>query len=603
MSKNLKQYATLAGMLLCAAGMANAQTSNSIVVFSVDMSVQVNDSTFVPGTDSVEAHGTFNGWGALTLTNDPAAPNTNIYSGTTVDTTDPNGGTLQYKFVINGSNWETPATSQNRAARLPANSGDTLVLPTAFFNDAGPAETNAVTFQVDMAQQVNIGLFHPGVDEVDVRGNLNGWGTSVLTNDPSILVTNEYGLVTSNVYVGTYDVVASPGAAQAYKFYFNNGSDHWESPAAINQDGGQNRFFANVPQTLPVVYFSDAPYAPVATNEVTFQVDMSAQLLSGAFDPSLDTVDVRGSFNGWSGNVNICTNDPYAANTNIYSTVIQIVDGVGVNEQYKFTYSGPNVPGNNAINTAWEQPGPNTPQIGGNRFFAQPDVSSMVLPVVFFSDQPLNDLLGKEVSVTFSVDMNGAMGNDGYTFDPAYDTVFINGQFANWYGWWGGANPVAVPQYQLAETPLGSGIFSITLQLPAGTPVSFEYKYGIGEGGTPGPFDDEAGFGENHYRVVRTTGSGSYSMPQDTFGNMYREPLFGQLQIGNPNGGLVPVSWLGRPGLRLQAASDLSGSAWQDLFETDGTNWMTGYSSTNGFVSQTNWPATSTEFFRLIKPN
>jgi hypothetical protein len=46
----------------------------------------------------------------------------------------------------------------------------------------------------------------------------------------------------------------------------------------------------------------------------------------------------------------------------------------------------------------------------------------------------------------------------------------------------------------------------------------------------------------------------------------------------------------------------LLSSAWQDLWATDGTNWIAGYPSTNGLVSQTNWPATSRAFFRVVKP-
>ena len=54
---------TAAGLLLCAAGLVNAQTSNSVVTFSVDLSAQVTAGTFVPGTDTVAARGTFNGYG------------------------------------------------------------------------------------------------------------------------------------------------------------------------------------------------------------------------------------------------------------------------------------------------------------------------------------------------------------------------------------------------------------------------------------------------------------------------------------------------------------------------------------------------------------
>jgi hypothetical protein len=97
-------------------------------------------------------------------------------------------------------------------------------------------------------------------------------------------------------------------------------------------------------------------------------------------------------------------------------------------------------------------------------------------------------------------------------------------------------------------------------------------------------------------------------MPQDTFGNQYHEPFFnfsakagGQLKIGTPSGGTVPVTWLGRPGAHLQSTTNVTGP-WTDHFETDGTNWSAGFSSTNGLVSQTNWPTAGTTFFRLVKP-
>jgi hypothetical protein len=439
------------------------------------MSVQINNFNFTPGVDQVEAHGTFNGWGALTLVQQGGST---VYTNTANDTTDANGATLQYKFVINGSNWENPATGQNRAARLPLNSGASLVLPTAYFNDAGPNQDNQVTFQVDMAVPASLGTFDPLSDTVTVRGGFNYWGTSALANDPSILITNQLGQVTSNVYVGTFDVVASSGAAESYKFYYYHGAGQWDLPIAISQDAGGNRYYANVAQTLPVVYFCDLA---------------------------------------------------------------------------------------------------------------------------------INDVLQQDLPVSFKVNMNGAMGVDSHSFDASQDTVYINGQFANysgefanWYPWWNG---VAAPaQYQLYETPVGSGIYSNTVVIPKGTPVGFEYKYGIGIGGTPGPNDDEAVFGQNHYRVARSTATGSYAMPLDTFGNQYHEVSFGSLAIGGISGGRVPIMWLGRPGVHLQARTNLVSGVWQDYPLTDGTDWVTGFNSIDGFVSQTNWPANGNRFFRLIKP-
>lgn len=588
----------LAAALLCAGSIANSHAASTFVTFSVDMSTNIASGSFNQGTDQVEAHGTFNGWGALTLVQQGTST---IYTNTANDTTDTNGGKMEYKFVINGSNWETPATSQNRAVLLPTTSGASIVLPTAFFNDAGAPVTNNVTFQEDVSQQIALGNFNPATDQAVVRGIFNGWsGTSfALTNDPNILRTNQYGLVTSNVWVGTFPITGSPGGAEAFKYVLaTTGGDHWEAPSAVNSDGGGNRYFANVPQTLPVVDFADAPYAPVAT--LTFSVDMTVvELTDTNFNPA--TVVMWGDFNGWSGGVTM-TNNPSAANSNLYTISSPISSGNGSTINYQFRYNQLSTG-----NTVYDHlNGAN----GGNGNRAYFVVGSTNVPPVFFNDAKLDDYLTRPTPVFFSVDMAGAVGTDSHTFDPSQDNLYINGQFANWYPWGGGINPTpAPPGYQMMEQGL-STIYTNTIIMPAGTPVAFAYKYGIDAGAmNGGPSDNEAGFGQNHFRVVRTTGMNPYSMPLDKFGNQYSEPFFNganpagaNLKAGALAGNAVTVTWLGRPGAHLQVSTNLTG-AWQDLPGTDGTNWVSGYNdATNGFVSQTNWPASGKTFFRLVKP-
>lgn len=569
--------------LLCSGTAAFA--GNTVLNFSIDMTPQIVGGTFTPGVNHIEAHGTFNGWGALQLTNNPASTNPNLYTGSIVDTTDDNAGKMQYKYVVDGSTWETPATSNNRAVRLPATSGATLTLPTVFFSDSGDPVIESVVFRVDMAQQINLGAFDPNTQSVYARGTMNGWSSSELTNDPSIHTTNQFGLVTSNVYVGTLDTYASPGAAQAFKFFFNNGADQWEGPSAVNSNDGGNRYFDNVNQTLPIFYFGDQPYAPIVTANVKFQVDMSAQVLSGAFDASQDSLTVRGEFNGWSSTTDVCTNDPAASNTNLYSAVVQITSGVGANKQFKFGFTTP-------TGNVWEQPAPSTPQLGGNRYFTMPNSSNVVLAPVFFSDQALNDYVTQPTEVTFNIDMTGAVGTDSQVFDPSTSSVFLNGDFLGWLSW----NAFTLAPYQLTNNPVGSSNYSITLPIAAGTPLALTYKYSIN--GT----DNEAPSGQNHYRLVRTLGS--YTMPTDKFGTQFGEASFGQLKANPPAGGAVPITWVGRPGVHLQSSTNVANpNAWVDLPQTDGAHWTTGSVSNDGFVSRTNYPtAGGKTFFRLVKP-
>ena len=297
MSKYSKQIAFWLGFLLSSAAIAPAST---LVTFQIDMST----APFDPGSQTVAAHTSVNAWSAIPLTNNPTGANPGLWTGTANLAT--NGVVMEYKYSIEpAGTWETIPKGNNRLITLPSSSGASLTLPVVFYADVAsfPAAVEA-TFQVDLAQQINIGAFNPGVSVVYPKGTFNGWGTyDAMTNDPTILRTNQNGLVTSNVYVGTYTVTGSPGQTMDYKFYIDTGNKY-ESPAAGTGDpsDNNNRFFNlsdSAPQTLPLVFFSDAPYAPVATNDVTFQVDMTAQVLNGSFDPSTGTVEVRGNFNGW----------------------------------------------------------------------------------------------------------------------------------------------------------------------------------------------------------------------------------------------------------------------------------------------------------------
>jgi hypothetical protein len=274
------------GLLLClTVGLANAQTSNSVAVFMVDMSAQVNTGTFVSGAE-VDVRGTFNGWGTNELINISVGGNSNLYIGEITDTVDVNRGTIYYKYFAPsiGSGWESTYNTLNRAARLPATSGDSVVLPTVFFDDAGPLVTNAVTFSVNMAEQINLGLFVPETDTVSVRGDLNSFNLGdVLTNDPSLMTTNSSGVLTSNVYVGTFTNVSPINADESYKFWNSDPeSEQWETVAPENQDGSPygNRYYINGGgnQVLALVDFNDTPLQIGAGNTVILNVSGQADI-------------------------------------------------------------------------------------------------------------------------------------------------------------------------------------------------------------------------------------------------------------------------------------------------------------------------------------
>ena len=183
-----------AGLLLCTA-MAASAAGSSIVTYSVDMTGPIQSSAFTPGTSFVYARGSFNNWnqganydgsGSSVLTNNPSAPNPNIYSGTFADTNDANGNVLNYKYYIDtGGNWESV---NNRTWGLPNNAGGTLVLPTYYFNDQTPSGqtqvTNAIEFQVDLTEQIVLGNLIPCTSFVYASGSFNNWGSDNYSDQP-----------------------------------------------------------------------------------------------------------------------------------------------------------------------------------------------------------------------------------------------------------------------------------------------------------------------------------------------------------------------------------------------------------------------------------
>lgn len=631
-------------LLLCATGIMTAQ-ADTLITFSVDEASNIANGTFNPpppagtGTDQVYARGTFNGWGAyLPLVQ---VGNSTVYTNSVDDTVDANGGNLSYIYHDDQNGDEGPADWANRAAYMPVTSGASLVLPTSYFNDQGPATTANVKFQVDMSEEIELGNFHPLTDTLVVAGSFNGWSTTpgiqfTLTNDPTILVTNNNfnpPIVESNVYTVTapislnarYSGLATVNCAQDFKYVEMPGGN-WDTPVYPNSDSGGNRFFTEGDQTLPLVSFNDETYAPLA--QVTFQLDMSGV---AKYDTNFvaGSVTAWGTFNSWASGIQL-TNNLAAPNTNLYTATVNIGEGTPYVLQFRYT---------NAYTGAWvydyaQDGGPNWVNNNNYRHIINLPITSTLLVTnlhYYFNDLAPDDYLPQDTAVQFSVDMTGAVGNDGHVFIPLVDALYINGMFAGatpsqpdpvagtsqyWYPWSSGLLPVAAPPgYQMIE--VGSTyLYTNTIIIPKGTPVALSYQYGMDfYGDNGGPFEDEAAPQEVHYRGVRSTQFNPYVMPTDTFSaTPYVEPFFstgnigangsltgGELTVGAPVAGQIPVSWLGRPGANLQSASGPNGP-WQDIPATDGATWTVGNSSTNGFVSVTNWPASGNVFFRLVKP-
>lgn len=559
LSTKIIQRGLWMGALLLSAAAASAQTP---LTFQVDMS-----NFTIPAGDTVSVNGAFDGWSANhTLTNNSLGASPNLYSGTVANTSVAGGAVMDYQYRLieaNGStvdNYSSQADGDNYCATIPA-SGP-LALPYQYWSDDGTAVSNSISFTVDMAEQLNTGAFLPqNGNTVYCQGSFEGWNDNFqLTNNPALNVTNN-GNVISMPYQGTFTTwAASPGAAAEYKFVYNNGSDVYESPTSGDPDNGQNRFFFNEAQTVPKVWFSDIPWVPNVTNQVTFIVDMSVQAGLNNFSVANgNSVELHGTiFNNWGGGTTM-SNSPSDPDLNHFYTTATLVGGPGLPGGY-FQYVIQPA-------TEWES-------AVGNRTAYLGLTSGPITngPVYWNNAGPssLNDDVSvTNCMVTFTVDMTPAI-NAGIFFAGAsgYYDVYINGIFNGIDGsWWPWPAEEGLSQYQMNE--IGSGnLYTITIPVNDGQPLQVVYKYGINGS------DDESGVNDNHSRYIRSLPN--YTMPTDEWGGQgsttSTEPSLANFSYSR-SGSTLNLQWLGRTGVHLQTTTSLTPPiAWTPLPLSDGTN-------------------------------
>ncbi len=554
---NTNKHAVWAVLLLCTAVGAYAVP----VTFQAEMGYQISLGNFnTDGTDHIELKSGFNGqpsWPGYELTN---VPSTTLYQNTVEITNPAPGSVVAYKFHIWGAH-DTWESGDDRTFTLAASD---QTLPPRYFNDVwGGGPEVPITFQVDMSVQIANGAFSPLNDLVQARGSFQS--PSQWSGEPNAFYLTNNG---SGVYTNTYAISNTPPNSPFYFKYFvaTNGID-----TGNGWEGIANRSFVigSSPATIPVVYFNNQLPTP---NYVTFQVDMQYV----PYKDAITNVEARGSFqipSPWTGGFSL-TNDPNAANPYLYSGTYNDSHPAGTVEYYKFTYQNTN---NSDVH--WE----NDP----NRSFTL-IANSQTLPVVLFNNADTNVILTADTLVTFTVSMTNAHSYNGLIIFDKSMGVVVNGDWIPWWDW----NAAAPAQYYLTNGTSGDWLYSQTLLIPKGNPLRLTYKFGIDD--FVSNLDNEAGFATNHIRYIRQ--SGNYILPLDTFGTPVTEPPLGNVTVGAPSGGYIPVSWLGLPGAYLQTSTDLSNpGAWVSHPET------AAYGSPSGIYS-TNYPMSGQAiFFRVYK--
>ena len=190
----MKTKTAVFSSLFCArafAGHHPAGPADTLITFQVDMTAQVQSDTFTNGVQTVYAKA-FDPYASghpqifqVQLTNNPSAPNTNLYTGTYDDAIHTNGSQLQWKFYVpsfpNTGYETTENNNDNRATlaacgRRPAESGVARRVVQRCRTHCPPPVAGNTTFQVDMAQQIQLGVFNPNTMTVEVNRSVQRLG-------------------------------------------------------------------------------------------------------------------------------------------------------------------------------------------------------------------------------------------------------------------------------------------------------------------------------------------------------------------------------------------------------------------------------------------
>jgi hypothetical protein len=261
-----------------------------------------------------------------------------------------------------------------------------------------------------MSREIGLGHVNPATDTVVVTGDFTNWPDW----DPRVSGVRLTYNSADSVYSGLADSLAS-GSTIKFKFVYLNGNINWESIA------DRSYFVPEADSTTFSAYWDNIdPSIQLVDGNIFFVVDMSVATELGVFNPTVDSVQIRGGFNGWN------ASDPPRSlmiqdvDPNVWYLDIPMIQ-YQLNSTMFYKYFIQNGTGSVPYaNTGWEVA--ISPTTSGNRdrpvvFQGLPDQSA---GYAYFEGIHEDWVIpaGTSVQATFRVDMTTATG-----FTPATDTV------------------------------------------------------------------------------------------------------------------------------------------------------------------------------------
>lgn len=301
------------------------------------------------------------------------------------------GGTDSAVDALSNPNIAITTWSQTYTSQAPTISSYKISV-------APPVTTQNVTFRVDMRVQIQAGLFNPEAPDFDLIE------VQPVDNTAFSKIDLEEVPGQPGVYANTVSVTAVQGVNVAYRFNIVSASD-------LPEDLTRTFAMPAGAETLPLVFFDDI----AGYRNVTFRVDMNAQIAADTFDPLTQSVIVAGNFNDFSVDpaANPALKDDEA--DGIYEVTFLIGGAEGSQLEYKFvTLTG--------TAASYEFGGAN--RTAALEFNPDGAFDPQVLPVAIYG------IPANARPVTFTVDMSLEVAAG--RFDPATDNARVAGSFNDW---------------------------------------------------------------------------------------------------------------------------------------------------------------------------
>lgn len=349
---------------------------------------------------------------------------------------------------------------------------------------AGTAFAQNIEFNVNMSVKAQEGVFDPAGDSVFVAGTFTNWGTSMVKMSDDN--TDSIYSVTIAVDTISFDTFG-PGDTLLFKFVLNGSA--WESDP--------NRELIVTENDTTYTAWFDRDSVVSQSIELTFSCNMEFEIASGRFDPATDTLTVRGSFNGWSGDDRMTA----GADPNYYEITIDHPATLNEVLYYKFAFI-------NETGVTWEQnPSPSQENYQDTITADQLNAGSKFIERTF-NNLTLDNVTNNPVTIKFVVNVNGAISSLTGTAFPSIDTVVVAG--ANpplqWpTGGWPNTDSAAV-KYMYndgthGDEVAGDSLWSLDLVFPQYSSLRVQYKYGANWAlpSNTGGNDNESSIGTDHY--------------------------------------------------------------------------------------------------------